>query len=238
MKNTLYVSGFALSMAVFSASIAFAEGDSGYREESKVKVISQHSNGPAPYHPTYAMVANTTVMIQGYNLRTDDGYVIRVKTAPMRVDLQNLMGPKQGLALDLSKVKFPNGAPTANIVEIEAKIVDCSDNFILFNSQSPQFGKTCPLVMPKSLILYAPNAPFQVFNDPEWLIKVDFKAINGIQLDLVTTVTQKTTCWNPFGRDPDICRPSGGKITKTVPRCELINRRFPMPLLIRKVDEA
>ena len=225
----------ACGVLLFTAFSAGAD-DAGGSSSEQLKVISQIRTGAADYHATYASIFNTTVILQGYNVRLNDGRMISVPSPRMNVDLQDLFASKRGLLLDLRQVNFPDNSGIIDVVEIEAKVVDCSENYINFRRQNPQFGQQCALVMPKSIILFSSPAPFQMLKD-EYLVKIKFSPLDHIQLDVVTTTKQKVSCWSAFSGHKEVCRPSGPPKTFVSKRCELVNRRMVSFQVSRPVDE-
>jgi hypothetical protein len=229
----------AAALMLFMGS-AHADGGSngGATSFDKDEVISQTRSGAINYHATYGTIINTIVVIQGYRLRTNDGSIIPVRGDRIVVDLNDLTARKRGLPLDLSKVKFPGGGPTIDVVEIEANVVDCADHKLVFEPSNRQFGSTCALKAPKTLNLYSQQQPFQLFNAPDYLIKVGFEPLNAIQLDIVQTKSQKVSCWTAFENQKPVCRPSGHPVTRTAKQCELANRRLKLADVVRAADEA
>jgi uncharacterized protein YbaR (Trm112 family) len=72
----------------------------------------------------------------------------------------------------------------------------------------------------------------------EYLLKLVLSPLNAIQLDIIREKKQDVECGRSCIFDRERCRPVGRPHTKEVLRCELANRRFPIGLLVRKVDES
>ncbi len=218
-------------LLAFLSVVSFA----AQADSESTKVIAQIHEGPRDYHPTYASIFNTVVVIQGFELRTNDRRVIKVPSPRMNVDLQDLKDFRRGMVVDLRKV-IPQGE-FVEVVEIQAKVVDCSNHYINFRDPGPQFGSQCKLRAPKTINFYTTSTPVPM-GAFEYLVKSDFSPLNSIQLDLVQQISRKTVCWNAFGdNSPDICKPKGEKVIK-YKSCELVNRRQPILGIVRKIDEA
>lgn len=220
----------ALTCAAFAAQADY----------NKNKVVAQIHEGPRDYHPTYASIFNTVVVIQGFEIRTNDRRVIKVRSPRMNVDLQDIKDFRRGILIDLRDV-VPQGE-FLDVVEIQAKVVDCSNHYINFRDPGPQFGSQCKLRVPKTINFYTTSQPLPM-GSFEYLLKADFNPLNSIQLDLVKIIKQITSCWkSPFNGDggsqyDDICKSKGEKVIKAK-SCELVNRRQPILTIVRRIDEA
>jgi len=227
-----------LSIATALAGVEQASAG-GRRDSYTNKVISEVRAGPADYHKVYGNISQTTVTIEDFFLRTNDGNVIKVPTNIMTIDLQNLNGFTKGLVIDLRRVNFPRGVTELDVVEIETRVVAVKgrEPFILWNRAggTPYDGGKCMLKVPKFLNFYKPfganDAVFKMVKDV-YHVKVDYSALNAIQLDIVTQKIQKVDCngcWSWFKHgDDEECRPIGRPQVKKVMRCELANRRHSM----------
>jgi hypothetical protein len=208
-------------------------------------VVSVSVAGPNPYHSTYAAIENTRVTIQDFILRTEDGEVITVRTNPMTINMQDLKGFTKGLQLDLTQVGFPGGAAEIELAEIQTNVLEGASP----NAAISTGNLVCPLAVPAKLVFYA-EAPFVLGHDA-YHVKVDFKPINGIQINLVTTTTRTQCCHghhgNAYGHDKDdkddkskttsSCS-DGSQNQTTEKSCKLVNKRYAISLIPRAADDA
>lgn len=148
------------------------------------EVISRTVAGPARYHTVYFGIQSTKVTIQNFQLRGEDGSVVQINTEPMAIDLQALGGPGQGLLVNTVGITLPENFQLA---EIETEIL-ASEEASVF----PVNDASCDLKTPRKLNLYTADA-FPMVND-SYLVKVQFSPLDSIQIDVVTTTTQKTCC--------------------------------------------
>jgi hypothetical protein len=171
-------------------------------------------------------------------LKTNDGQAIHVKSKPATYDFQDLIGRNKGLEVDLTKANFPGGVDIIDVVEIEARVSTQRQAKLIFNDGS----KPCQLATPKILNFYTKAAPAQMIKDV-FLVRVEFSALDDIQLDLLKQGQQEVEECNCFGKIF-----GGGRSCETRPvgriryfktlKCELANRRQPIHEIVRKVDEA
>lgn len=195
----LYNGKFAMGaiftlIAVFS-QVSMAHGSDDDRDDSsksscQTETVSQTVSGPANYHSVYGNIVATNITIQNYHLRTEDGQVVDVNTDPMTVNLQDLKAFTKGLVLDLAQVNFPGGADQIQVAEIETDVVNSSSQAagIVSNDNS-----TCNFArVPKHLNFYTSESI--ALKHDVYHVKIDFAALNGVQIDVVSTVTQNKCC--------------------------------------------
>lgn len=223
-----------------------AQAGWGHDDESDYKVVSVDRKGPNVYHPTYNSISKTSIVIQGFRLRTADGKVINVPSPRAEVNLQDLLGFEKGIKIDLSRILAPG--QFIEVTEIEVNTVDCSNHYIKMGNApgaDPRFGTSCKLKVPKNLNFFVPFN-FDSNNPTEsrgvmmgaflYLLKADFRPLSAIQLDLLTITKKKNSCWSPW-EGHEVC--GGGKHkTSFAKSCEIVNRRFPIVKLGRFSDEA
>jgi hypothetical protein len=249
-RNLMVVAIAAMTFTLAACSNANGSS-SGDSSGSNNAVVS----GPAGYHTQYANIQHTNVTLQNFDIRTEEGDVIHVDTAPMTVDLQSLAGFAQGLNLDLTNVDFPGGAQTINVAEIQTNVVSGSNA----NIQSSD-GTTCKLSsLPKTLNLYT-AAAIPLGHDL-YHVKVSFTALNSIQLNEIT-ITKKVctpitsshgtssanfTSTHHSGHDGDHddddhdkrkCCPNGTTNVESLTKeCKIVNRRQLVPAIPRAADD-
>lgn len=220
------------------------------KPECRTIEVGKTISGPANYHETYGKISKTLITIQNYYLRTEEGDVLKIATAPQQVDLQALAAFSQGLRLDLSNAQFPGGATEIHLAEIEVDVVKSAGAQI----QSTD-GTSCELsYLPAKLNLYT-AAPITLMRDA-YHVKVGYTALNSIQLKTVTTATKKECCtrkahshdrhckWDRWGKHIDRDLGNNGRTCtlseaeySVVKTCKLVNRRQPVPSIPRAVDD-
>lgn len=202
-----------------------------HADDIRYKTLNQVRTGVANYHVEYSKISKTLVTLQDFKLRLNDGTIFRVPTAPVQYDLQDLQGLLKGIRLQLGNVVFPLRAPTIDVVEIEMNIVRCIGSAV----------GVCKISTAKTLHLYT-GGPIQLGHE-DYLIKVGFDTLNGIQMDNVTKTVQKLSCtFNHMNldshRSSEECRPLGKPVRKTVRACSLANRRYPITGIVIRANEA
>lgn len=187
--------------------------------------------GPKNYHMVYANIEDTIVTLQNFRLRSEDGQVVSIKTAPIEVDLQELQAVGDGLPLNLTGVTLPDNAPTMPVAEVEMDIVG-KDARIVSKDNS-----ACELATPKKLNLYT-QAPITVIAGEQYLVKVVFTPLNAIQLDMIKKKHHGRDCdrrdHKHYGRHDR----HDSDNDESELRCELTNRRHLVNDIIRPIDEG
>jgi hypothetical protein len=223
--------GFAVSDA------AFAHGFNHHENHDRCQTVqvSRAVSGPANYHAVYGDVSETHVTIQNYYLRTEDGQVITVQSDPMEVNLQDLSGFSKGLALHLAQVNFPDNADQIQVAEIDVDVVKGSGYMVSGDLNKCTFSHT-----PRRLAFYTSQAI--TLGHDDYHVKVDFTALNALQLNVVTTITQKQCCksachtgWRSAASKHQ-CIDSDSQTT-TKAKCALVNRRHALTAIVRAVDD-
>ena len=243
----------AVVVALLSFSFsAFAWGHKdgqGSHQVCHSEVVSTSVAGPANYHQVYAAIQNASITIQDFTLRLEDGTVIPVNTNPTTINLLDLSAFGKGLLLDLTQVTFPGGANTIQVAEIDVNLLSSPSADLISSDNSH-----CALGIPKSLQFYT-NAAI-TFGHDAYHVKVPVAALNAIQINEITTVTQQICCSNGHSchhehgdRDDDhdgdhdggkegwqasfdshkhgpTCAPQGEPTPSTKQRCKLVNRRY------------
>lgn len=200
----------------------------------------QAAAGPSGYHNKYSSINHTYVQVKNFDIRTEEGQVIHINTNPVLVDLQDLSGFTKGLNLDLTNVDFPGGAQTINVAEIQVTV----DTSYQGNITSTD-GTTCNLSkVPKTLNLYTANAI--TLGHDVYHVKVNFTALNAIQLDEIT-LTDKHNCFvkaplkASSHKHTELCRHEhdGEGCDGSVKRsCSIVNQRHSIPSIPRAIDDA
>ena len=188
--------------------------------EHTTKRLGRKRTGPPDYHNVYSRISKVMVTIQHFDVRTKEGYAIRVNTAPTQINLMDLVGFNngKGIRLNLKNVNFPGRAATIDAVEIVVGVKGCKNDAVFW--QGNQAG--CNLCTCNSINLYV-NQPVTLGKE-EYYIKVPFIPLNSIQLDIVQTTYQDYECRNIFGT-PQPCEAKGRPKTKVTYECSLANRR-------------
>jgi len=221
---------FAIAMIL----TACADKDSS---DSGSSASGSGSTGPAAYHTVYSNIQQSLVKIKNFRLRTVDGEVINVPTAVMEVNLQDLQGVTKGLAVNLAGITFPASAATIDIVEVETDLVlDGSARTISAD------GSICKLSTPHRKLNFYTGAPVTIIAGEQYLVKVNYTALNAIQIDIVT----KKDCECGDDHDDKVAVQETGKggshshgecVEGQIQRCELVNRRHAVLQIIRPIDE-
>jgi hypothetical protein len=217
------------------ASLALAAALMAAAAKAEMQVVSEVRGAPANYHQTYSEIQNTVLSIEDFYLRTSDGKVIKVVTGPMNVDFQDLKALKRGLEIDTTKTAFPQNVPAVEVVEVETRVTSKGPAYINFVG-----GAQCKLTAPKLLNFFT-KAPAQMGKDI-YLIKIDFSALNAIQLDSINQGSQEVEECNCIGSifgGGRSCDTRGvGKIRyRRILKCELVNRRHAITDIVRKAED-
>ncbi len=220
MNATFGKIGFLAALAMsFVASEGHAHGKKHHHGSScRTEVVSRTSAGPADYHALYASITATNVTIQDFRLKTNDGQVIEITTAPTVINLQNLTAFGQGLQIDTTNIQLPDGSTTIDLVEIETRIVNPRSAVITTSDED------CDLRVPQRLVFYT-AAPIALGNE-QYIVKVPFSPLASIQIDDVTTITRQV------GK-----RCSQQPTSETERFCSLANKRQAISNIVRRVDE-
>lgn len=243
MKMQVLAQMGAVALSAMISSSAFAHGFSDDNDHAKCETVqvSRSVSGPVDYHTTYAGISATNVTIQNFYLRTEEGQVIKVQSDPVEVNLQDLSGFAKGLQLHLSQVNFPDNADSINVAEIDVDVVKGSSYMVSGDLNKCQFENS-----PGRLIFYTDQAI--ALGHDDYHVKVNFTALNAIQLNVVTTVTQNKCCksschtswnwksaWNAHSSDKNCTL--GAEQTSTETKCRLVNRRHEVTSIVRAVDD-
>lgn len=232
MKKLLSV----MAMAIVVSACAKSHNDSDQSSNSGGGGNGgQGAAGPSGYHTVYANIQDTIVTLKNFRIRTTDGNVVTVTTAPFDVDLQDLQGIGKGLPLNLTGVTFPGGAATLDVAEIESDVVGNDAHTVSSDNSS------CDLATPKKMNFYT-AAPITVIAGEQYLVKVQFSPLASIQIDLVKK--KDCGCKNPHHNHKVLstAKNYGHNDDRdcdevTVQRCELVNRRQLTNDIIRPIDE-
>lgn len=244
----------ALALTGAYSNLVFAHGfDKHHQKDDHHKtktvctteVVSKSKAGPAAYHQTYGDIQHSNVTIQNFYLRTEDGQVVKVATDPMTVDLQDLKGFTKGLVLHLAQVDFPDGANEIHVAEIETELVKGSGEAVSADGSHCQFTSA-----PHFLNFY--TAEGLTLGHDDYHVKIDYSALNALQLNVLTTVTQTKCCvsgsscghsigWG-FGKNGGKNSKSSCTVnepqSKAEAQCRLVNRRHAILSIARAVDDA
>lgn len=240
MEESVGLSVFLRGFVLFSLLMStLAPKANAWNDREERRLISQQVSGPAPYHPSYGSIKQTYITIQDFDLKLEDGGVIHIDTAPMKINLQDLIGVKNGVSkgipLDLRNVAFPRGATTIAVAEIETKILSGKGNCAKAVQES---GSSCCLTTPKRLNLYTLQEPKILFKDV-FNIKLFFDPLAAIQIDKVRKTYQRYEGGSWFeGDSSDHWKKKGRSKYYDCYYCSLVNQRHPITDIIRPIDEA
>jgi hypothetical protein len=231
-----WLSKTALMTVLFAVSAqASAHGRDYYSCKKNCSTSKEVSvSAPLNYHATYAAIQSTFVTIKDVTLRLADGKTVKVPGTEREIDLQDLSGFGKGIVISLNGVNFPEGAPTASVVEIQVPIVNENSARLVSSDNS-----TCKLHVPHSIVLYT-SAPVTVIAGQDYRIGVDFTALDDIQLKSINTVTTKKCCehkknsWRS-DKSEKVCETTSS--TQSENKCKLANRRHLINKLVRPADE-
>lgn len=230
MLSSKSLFALALVSAVLQASPALAHDshDDHHDHDSKScsTEVVKSKTGPANYHALYNNISSTLVTIQDFNLRTNDGQTIHVKSNPVEIDLQDLNGTGKGFVIDLTQVTFPNNAPTVDVVEVRAQIVDQSHARAVISATGD-----CPLSVPKTIDFYT-TAPVTVIQGQSYRVGVTYSPLNSIEVTVETT-TLKKKC-SAYHKS---CKQKVDSTPSTKQICRLENRRQLINKFLRPQDE-
>lgn len=219
------------------------------RTRTRARAVTPGAPGPANYHAFYDNVKQTTITIENFTLRTNDGKAIPVDTkGTVTIDLNDLRKLGKGIEIDTRNAQFPSGVTILDVVEVETTVSTSRAPFLLFTN--PVDGKQqCSLTAaPKKLNFYTlPNANggqgIQLVKGADDLdvyrMKIDYTALNAIQFDYITTTVQDgfpCDCMDEIFGNTN-CSPSKPTTTEKVLKCEMVNRRLPIIDIVRKRDD-
>lgn len=223
----------AILFSIAMVLTACADKDSSNSNNS-----SSGAAGPAAYHTVYSGIQQTLIKIKNFRLRTVNGEVITVPTAITEVNLQDLQAVTKGLAINLAGITFPASAATADIVEVETDVVFDGTARTISADQS-----VCKLsAAPRKLNFYT-GAPVTIIAGEQYLVKVNYSALNAIQIDIVTKQDCECNSDDDSHDDKVLETGKGGShshgecVEGRIQRCELVNRRHAVLQIIRPIDE-